>query len=147
MTATKEETALEGAEAPVEELAAPNPDTGTPGNVEDVEDDSTTFPREYVQKLRKEAADNRAKAKDRDDLARRLHTALAAATGRLADPTDLPFDEAHLTDADAMGAAIEALLNAKPHLASRKPSGNVGQGAAPDKATVSLAGLLRAGAR
>ena len=29
-----------------------------------------TFSREYVEKLRKEAADHRVKAKDRDDLAR-----------------------------------------------------------------------------
>lgn len=147
MITPTEETTVEDAQAPVEELAAPNPDAGTPSDVEDVEEDAQTFPRDYVQKLRKESADHRAKAKDRDALARRLHTALAAATGRLADPTDLQFDESHLTDADALTAAIEALIAAKPHLASRKPTGNVGQGAAPDKATVSLAGLLRAGAQ
>ena len=87
-----------------------------------------TFPREYVTKLRQEAADARVKAKDRDQLAARLHTAQVAATGRLADPTDLPFDEAYLDDPEALSAAIEQLLTAKPHLASRRPSGDVSQG-------------------
>ena len=93
------------------------------------EDDAETFPREYVEKLRKENADARVKAKRADDLAARLHTALVAATGRLADPSDLPFDDAHLEDADALNAAVDALLARKPHLASRRPVGSIGQGA------------------
>jgi len=105
-----------------------------------------TFPREYVEKLRRESAGYRDKAKRTDELAQRLHTALVAATGRLADPADLPYDEAHLNDPDALTAAVDALLASKPHLASRRPTGDVGQGASGDAATVSLAGLLRAGA-
>ena len=50
------------------------------------------------------------------------------ATGRLADPTDLEFDEDHLDDPDALAAAIDDLLARKPHLASRKPVGDIGQG-------------------
>lgn len=92
------------------------------------EDESKTFPKPYVDKLRKEAADNRAKAKRTDDLAARLHTSLVASTGKLADPTDLPFDEAHLDDPEALDAAIEELIAAKPHLASRTPRGDIGQG-------------------
>ena len=111
------------------------------------EDEAETFPREYVEKLRKEAADARVKAKRADDLAVRLHTALVAATGRLADPSDLPFDEAHLEDADALSAAVDALVAVKPHLASRRPFGAIGQGATPTPAGVDLAGILRAGAR
>ena len=119
------------------------------GDVDGSDDpsDAETFPREYVEKLRKEAADARVKAKRADDLAVRLHTALVAATGRLADPSDLPFDEAHLEDADALSAAVDALVSVKPHLASRRPFGAIGQGVTPTPAGVDLAGILRAGAR
>lgn len=103
-----------------------------------------TFPREYVEKLRKENAGYRDRAKDRDTLASRLHTALVAATGRLADPTDLQFDAAHLDDAEALTTALDDLLAAKPHLATRRVSGNVGQGAAEGAQSVDLAGILRA---
>lgn len=116
---------------------APSPET----------DEAETFPRDYVEKLRKESADARVKAKRADDLAARLHTSLVAATGRLADPSDLPFDEAHLEDADALNAAVDALIATKPHLASRRPFGVIGQGATPPPAGVDLAGILRAGAR
>jgi hypothetical protein len=112
----------------------------------DVDDDADVFPREYVQRLRDESARYRQRASRADDLAERLHVALVAATGRLADPTDLAFDEAHLDDAEALSSAIGELLKAKPHLASRKPTGDVGQGAKPDTRTVSLAGLLRSSA-
>lgn len=108
-----------------------------------LEDDAETFPREYVEKLRKENADARVKAKRADDLAARLHTALVAATGRLADPSDLEFDDAHLEDADALNAAVDALLARKPHLASRRPVGSIGQGATTPADSVSLAGILR----
>lgn len=102
-----------------------------------------TFPREYVDKLRKENADARVKAKRADALAARLHTALVAATGRLADPSDLPFDEAHLEDAGALTAAVDDLLARKPHLASRRPVGAIGQGATSSASSVDLAGILR----
>ncbi len=102
-----------------------------------------TFPREYVVKLRQEAADARVKAKDRDDLAERLHAALVAATGRLADPTDLPYEANHLDAADALTAAVDDLLARKPHLATRRVSGDVGQGMSGAADTFDLAGLLR----
>ena len=121
-----------------------------PADEQTVDDDTSsphagedTFPRAYVDKLRKEAADARVKAKRADDLAARLHTALVAATGRLADPSDLPFDDAHLEDADALNAAVDALLARKPHLASRRPVGSIGQGATSPADRVSLAGILR----
>ena len=111
------------------------------------ESEAETFPREYVEKLRKENADARVKAKRADDLAARLHTALVAATGRLADPSDLEFDDAHLDDEDALNAAVDALLARKPHLASRRPVGSIGQGATAPADSVSLAGILRQNAR
>ncbi len=78
----------------------------------------------------------------------RLHTELVRATGRLADSTDLEFAEKHLDDPDALAAAVDDLLTRKPHLASRRPVGEIGQGASPPAASrVDLAALLRQRAR
>lgn len=111
-----------------------------------------TFDRPYVEQLRRSEAGYRQRAKHADALGERLVTAYAAATGRLADATDLAYDAAlcdddGLPDPGKVTAAVDALLEAKPHLASRRPVGDVGQGARPGQdAGVSLAGLLRAGA-
>lgn len=90
------------------------------------------FPREYVETLRKESAGYRDRAKTgelrADEYAKRLHQAMVKASGKLADPSDLPFNADHLEDADALNAAIDELLAAKPHLKSRVPRGDVGQG-------------------
>lgn len=119
----------------------------TPGvGTTDTSDEPDTFPREYVEDLRKENAGYRDKAKDRDELAHQLHDALVAATGRLQDPTDLPFDDDHLRDPAKLVAAIDELLTTKPHLASRKPHGNIGQGMSAGTDSFSLAGVLRQGA-
>ncbi|BBX39811.1 hypothetical protein [Mycobacterium simiae] len=91
-----------------------------------------SFDRPYVEKLRKESAGYRDRAKTAearaDALARALFTARVAATGRLADATDLAFDVEALDDAEKLSTAIDSLLNGKPHLKSRKPTGSVGQG-------------------
>ncbi|MDJ0337630.1 hypothetical protein [Cryobacterium sp. PH31-O1] len=113
----------------------------------DTTEDPETFPREYVEDLRKENGKYRTRAQQADDLAARLHTALVTATGRLQDPTDLVFDEDHLRDSPKMIEAIDALLTAKPHLANRKPTGDIGQGASGVTDTFSLSGLLRSGAK
>ncbi len=115
-------------------------------------DESTeTFDREYVQKLRDEAAGYRVRAKRTDALNARLATAQAALTGKLADPTDLPFtddllDDDGLVDEDKVRAAVEDLIKRKPHLAARRPTGDVGQGARPEAPEMGLASLLRRGA-
>ena len=126
-------------------------ETVEPDQVDDAEQtdehaEPETFPREYVQQLRDENAKHRTRAQRADDLAKRLHTSLVAATGRLADPTDLAFDEVHLEDSAALEAAIDQLVASKPHLASRRPTGDVGQGVSPDAGAVSLAGILRSAA-
>lgn len=144
-TETMQETSQDAQEAPettelttsVEEV----PDAAEE-HTEPQEDDDT-FPRDYVEKLRDENAKYRQRASRADDLAHRLHTALVTATGKLHDPEDLPFDEEHLDDPEAMSAAVDDLLARKPHLASRKPVGNIGQGASGSTSTVDLAGLLR----
>ncbi len=109
--------------------APETPDTtDTAENPDDTAGDDETFPRAVVEKLRDENAKYRQRAQTADTLAERLHTELVRATGKLADPTDLPFDESHIEDADKMAAAIDELLERKPHLATRRPSGDIGQG-------------------
>ncbi len=142
-TGTTDRRVREPAESDAEttEPEAPTPDT--PEVPEEDADEPDTFPRAVVEELRRENAEARTKAKRADEMSRRLHLELVRATGRLADPDDLPYDEAHLEDVDVMAAAIDALIAKKPHLASRRPRGDVGQGATADAATVDLAGMLR----
>ena len=136
-------------------------DTDTTTSTEDVEQTDTqaqtegteqattepdTFPREYVENLRKENADYRTRAKTADDLAKRLHTELVRSTGKLADPTDMPFDTEHLDDPEKLAAAIEALVEAKPHLRARRVVGAVGQGESGGSGTFSLLDAMRSGA-
>jgi hypothetical protein len=96
------------------------------------ESDADTFDRGYVQDLRKESAGYRERAKtaeeQADQLGRQLFLAKVKATGRLADPTDLAYDPDALEDDAKIHAAIDTLLAAKPHFASRTPTGNIGQG-------------------
>jgi hypothetical protein len=96
------------------------------------QDDADTFSRAYVERLRDESAKLRVRAQRADELAHRLHRALVEQTGKLADPADLEFDPQADTDLfdnpDALNAAIDGLIAAKPHLRSRTPRGDVGQG-------------------
>lgn len=107
-------------------------------------DEPDTFPRSYVEDLRQENGKYRQRAQQADAYAQRLHTELVRATGRLADPTDLPFDPEHLDDADKLAGAIDDLLTSKPHLASRRPTGDIGQGdRGPASGAFSLLGMLK----
>lgn len=144
----------DGAQTPpeVSDTAAPAPtpaDTdaqnGTGGD-----QDPETFPREYVQKLRRESAGYRARAQRADEAARRLLalTVREATSGILADPTDLPLDgdlvdDDGWPDPEKIKAAAEELVQRKPHLGDRRPRGDVGQGARPDTQPVNLAELIR----
>ena len=132
---------------------APTPVTGTDGETSHGDDDGNrgpeghdsnedTFPRDYVEKLRDENARYRQRAGKADDLARRVHRLQVEATGLLADPDDLEFNEDHLDDEEALTAAIDDLLARKPHLAARRPRGDVGQGIT-DAGTTDLASILR----
>lgn len=108
------------------------------------DENADTFPRSYVEKLRRESAGYRDRAQTGDTYAQRLHTELVKATGKLADPTDLAFDETHLVDTEALASAVDDLLARKPHLASRRPIGDIGQGpVSPHGASVDLAAILR----
>lgn len=108
-------------------------EVATPEVPEDTaEAEPETFGREYVETLRAESKKNREKARTAEtrvnELQLRLHTALVAAEGKLADPTDLAFRPEHLDSPEALTAAIDELLEAKPHLKTRKVTGDIGQG-------------------
>ncbi len=138
----------------------PTPDTPEGGNDPQSAQDTTgtgttgepdTFPRSYVEDLRRESAGYRVQAQRVDEATTRLAAmAVAQATdGVLADPTDLTYDPATMADENGwpdpgkITDAAKALLDRKPHLASRRPSGNAGQGARTSPEPLDLAGLLR----
>lgn len=102
------------------------------------------FPRKVVEDLRKEAAKYRERSKHVDSLEQRLHVALVAQDGRLQDPTDLPFDAAHLEDENKLKEAIAEVIARKPHLKARKLTGDVGAGARGDAVETDLLSLIRA---
>lgn len=120
--------------SPAKEPAEEEPET---------EPEPETFARSYVEELRQENGKYRQRAHRADEYAQRLHTELVRATGRLADPTDLPFNEEHLDSPDVLAKAVDELLFRKPHLASRRPTGQIGQGATPSTGAFDLAALLR----
>jgi len=112
--------------------------------------DDGRYDAEYVQKLRGEAADRRTAAKAAEDaLAAAQKTARVtserllaaevrdAARAILADPSDLLLNteatelvgDDGQPDTDKIKAAAEALVAAKPHLAAKRVTGDVGQGA------------------
>lgn len=144
-----ETTETDGApqEHPTEDVQpadAPADETTTTEEVEDEGAEPETFPAKVVRDLRKENARYRERAGKADELAQRLHVALVAQTGRLADPTDLEFDEAHIEDPEKLAAAVDDLLARKPHLKARRIAGDVGQGNRGNTAgEVDLLGSLR----
>ena len=114
-----------------------------------------------VARLRREAAERRTKAKAAEEaLAAARSRVLAlevreATRGILADPSDLLahvgadrlLDDDGEPNADKIAHAARILLEAKPHLASRTPAGDVDQGARGKIAeTFDFAALLRGAA-
>lgn len=132
---------LEDQNPPADDTTGGAPAGGQPDDTQD------TFPRSYVEELRTEAAGHRTAAKEAKDallpLQQRLFAVLVESTGKLADPTDLPFDVELLEDGK-LEAAITDLLAKKPHLAKRKVQGDIGQGEGTPGAGVNLAGMLAA---
>lgn len=101
--------------------------------------------RSEVGKLRRESANYRTRLRESeqraDELARELVAARIRESGRLADPTDLDPDPALLEDG-ALDAAIDDLIERKPHLKARS-FGDVGQHDRAASDGVSLGSLLR----
>lgn len=116
------------------------------------EQEPDTFPREYVENLRKEAAEHRTgriAAEERADAAMsrlRLAAIHSATRDVLADPFDLPWsddmaDEDGWPDAEKITEAAAALVEAKPHMG--RVTGDVGQGYRGGDESVSLVDALR----
>ncbi|CCK58951.1 hypothetical protein [Mycobacterium canetti] len=148
MTTPNTETPVDDTE--VNDTESPTPEVERePDSPATEAEEPETFPRSYVQELRQENGRYRQRAQQADAYAQRLHTELVRATGRLADPTDLPFNAEHLDDADKLTAAIDDLLSRKPHLVNRRPVGDIGQGATTPLSgnPVDLAAILRAQAQ
>lgn len=99
---------------------APEPDDATDAaGGGEPEQESETFPRSYVEQLRAENRRYREPGKRADELARRLHTALVAATGRLADPDDLPYTDEYLDSPEALSSAIDSAASDRRHRSRR----------------------------
>jgi len=108
-----------------------------------------TTSRSYGTRPRK----YRTRAAHADVLAERLLAATVreATVELLADPSDLPLDDdlvddEGLPDLEKITEAAKALVARKPHLARRRPVGDVGQGARTESAPTSLLELLRGSA-
>lgn len=135
-----------------EETTAPAEETteAVEPEVTEEPDDTQTFPASVVHALRKESAGYRTRATEAEaraeTLAARLHAALVSATGLLVDDVHagvLPYDATHLDDPEALTTAIAALVEKKPYLKSRKPSGSIGLGVkGGDDAPVSFASMF-----
>lgn len=115
------------------------------GEVQEEKEEPDTFDRSYVEKLRKESAKYRDKAKRAEELEKRLHRSLVAQDGRLADPDDMEFNPDHLHDADALSDAITKLVAAKPGLKAQQLSGDVGAGVRekPKPPTTDLLAIMK----
>jgi hypothetical protein len=135
-----------------------NPVTSTDDSVQaeqtvegqaDTEEAVQTFDAEYVKSLRAEAAEYRVKAKRAEALAKQALTAMVSADGRLIDPSDLAYNEEWHSkdgalDAQAITAAIDALVEAKPHLARKRPTAPIAQGVRTHKSEPNLLQLIQA---
>lgn len=159
-SATTEEATLPGAgKDPAEVVDSPSrtPDDGAPqaqgtedatpeGDAESSQEEpaseADTFPRSVVEKLRVESAGYRTRVRD---LEQQLHRMQVEGTGALADASDLPFDPSHLESPEALQAAIDALIEAKPHLKARRfaPDAAAQGPKTPASAPVDLLGALR----
>jgi len=132
----------------------PSPDTDPPiGDDPEPEPEPDpepdTFPRSYVEELREEARGYRQRISTEEnrvaELSEHLWRNHVAATGRLADPDDLPWPtDTDPSDTDQIHEKIDALLSRKPHLAARRANGDIGQHDRAETAPVNLAAMLRA---
>lgn len=131
-----------------EQIEGQEPETNEGGtqNVRTPEDE--TFSREYVQELRSEAAEYRTRAKTADTLREALWAERVKADGRLVDADDLPMpSDADPLSVDSVSAAVDALIERKPHLKRREAVAGVGQGLTDHQDdSVSLTSWLRGNA-
>lgn len=118
-------------------------DTEQPAAKETEETDSSD---NEIKAVRREAANYRTKLREREteleSMKSELFAAKVSASGLFADPTDMPVNLDLVSDDEALTAAMEALLESKPHLRARQ-FGNIGQGERGTAQGVSLGSILR----
>lgn len=122
------EPTLEPTDEPVE---------ATPDASPEATSEPDTYSADYVRELRAENAERRLKAKRVDEANARLARAYAQQDGRLIESNELAYGD-HLLDDDGLvdpakvTAAIDALLQSKPYLASQRPLQPIAQGVRQD---------------
>lgn len=120
------------------------------GADDDDNPDDDGAPGGELARARRQAARYRTELRElegrADELVAELWRARLELDGRLADPDDLPVDPELVDDPDGIRAAVDALLERKPHLRSRRIRERAGQGEGSPAASVSLAELLSRGA-
>lgn len=113
----------------------------------DVETEDTTETVENMRKLRSEAKALRERTKASEarteELSRALFTARVEATGRVANPAEIAYAPDLLDDSDALNAAIDAAIEARPYI-RRTVTGDAGQGQRSENLTpTDFSGLFR----
>lgn len=139
---------------PDDELEGSESDATEADELEDGADDDSPddddLPGGELARARRQAARYRTELRDlegrADELVAELWRARLELDGRLADPDDLPVDPELVDDPDGIRAAVDSLLERKPHLRSRRIRERAGQGEGNPAASVSLAELLSRGA-
>lgn len=139
-----DEPATEPTEPGEPQAAEPEPDAEPDRADDDPDEDNDTFPREYVERLRRENKTYRDRAREAESTAWR---ALVESTGLVINADEVPRpDGSEITLAAATTAATEA-IGARPYIAARRARGNIGQHEGPGASSaVSLSTLLRQGA-
>ena len=151
---TEQETDNEGTAAPETDPEAGARGEGSEGDPSSTSEPEETFYRPYVERLRRESAEYRTRAKRADELESRLRVAVVreGTAGILEDPGDLLrhreadelLDDDGYPDVEKVRAAAHELAAGKPHLARRRPEGDVDQGARVEQTPeVSLTQMLR----
>lgn len=111
------------------------PDAEHPNDEPD--ENAETFPRSYVEKLRKENQGYRQRANTAearvDELSRALWAARVEATGEVENAAEVRYNADIADDADAITEAVHAAVSERPYIAKRKVSGSVGQGVTGSK--------------
>lgn len=120
-------------------------------DAEQSSDDGESFPRVYVEQLRRKQQTyrHRAKVAERraEQLSRELYRSRVDELGLLADPDDMAYDDELLMNGDALRDAVTELVRTKPHLAARRVRGNIGQHDEPAGSSgPTLGAILRANA-
>ena len=119
------EPTTEATEAPVAD-ATPDEPIADESSTDEAEPD--TFPREVVEKLRQENGKYRQRAQQADTYATGCTPNLSGPqAGWPIRPTSSSTKNTSMI-LTPWPAAVDDLLARKPHLASRKPTGDIGQG-------------------